>query len=58
MLAISLFPIMGCVIGVNFRDAELDEAMEEVGDYVMVQFLLFFFGITFIYYVGDTSEES
>jgi hypothetical protein len=54
MFGISFFPIYGCVAGVNFRDQAMDEALEEVGDYIMIQLLFFIFGVTFIYYVGDT----
>lgn len=58
MFGISIFPIFGCVLGVNFKDAAMDDALEEVGDYVMIQLLFFVFGITFIYYVGNPSEEA
>jgi hypothetical protein len=58
MFGISFFPIYGCVAGVNFKDAALDETFEEVGDYIMIQLLFFIFGITFIYYVGDTNQEA
>ena len=37
MFGISFFPIYGCVAGVNFRDQAMDEAFEEVGDYIMIQ---------------------
>jgi hypothetical protein len=36
----------------------MDEALEEVGDYIMIQLLFFIFGVTFIYYVGDTNQEA
>ena len=58
MFGISFFPIYGCVAGVNFRDQAMDEAFEEVGDYIMIQLLFFIFGITFIYYVGNTNQEA
>tara|TARA_R110000782_G_scaffold55515_1_gene116915 strand:+ start:1004 stop:1171 length:168 start_codon:yes stop_codon:yes gene_type:complete len=54
MFGISFFPVYGCVVGVNLKDSAMDEAFEEVGDYIMIQLLFFVFGITLIYYVGDT----
>ena len=54
MFGISFFPIYGCVVGVNFKDQAMDEAFEEVGDYIMIQLLFFIFGVTFIYSVSPT----
>jgi hypothetical protein len=56
MFAVSFFPIYGCVVGINFKDEALDEALEEAGDYIVIQLLFFIFGITFLYYVGDPDQ--
>jgi hypothetical protein len=58
MFGISFFPIYGCVVGINFRDTAMDEALEEVEDYIVIQLLFFIFGITFLYYVGNTDQET
>ena len=58
MFGISFFPIYGCVVGINFRDTAMDEALEEVEDYIVIQLLFFIFGITFLSYVGDTDQET
>ena len=50
MLAINVFPILGVVLGINFRDANLDGLEEENGDFVVIQILFFVVGISIIYF--------
>jgi hypothetical protein len=49
MFGISFFPIYGIVVGVHIKDSAMDGLDVEEGDYIMVQFLFFIFGISFIY---------
>jgi hypothetical protein len=49
MFGISFFPIYGVVAGVHIKDSAMDGVPVEEGDYIMVQFLFFIFGISLIY---------
>lgn len=49
MFGISFFPIYGVVAGVHIKDSTMDGLSAEEGDYMMVQFLFFIFGISLIY---------
>lgn len=49
MFGISFFPIYGVIAGVHIKDSAMDGVPVEEGDYIMVQFLFFIFGISLIY---------
>ncbi len=57
MLAINVFPILGVVLGINFKDANLDGLEEENGDFVVVQILLFVVGISIIYFYDQGTDR-
>ena len=55
MLAINIFPILGVVLGINFKDANLDGLEEENGDFVVVQ-IFFVVGISIIYFYDQRTD--